>query len=85
MYTVRFSKKAEKILKKVDPVIRRRVLEKLKFLEINPRNGPNIKTLQGYSNCFRYRLGDFRIVYEVIDKDLVVWIFDLGWRGDMYR
>ena len=84
MYTVRFSKKAERALKKIDPVMRRRVFEKMKYLEDNPRNGPNIKTMQGFSNRYRYRIGDFRVVYEVIDKELIVWVLETDWRGNIY-
>lgn len=84
MYTVRFSKKAEKSLQKIDPVMRRRVLEKMKYLEGNPRSGPNIKTMQGFANRYRYRLGDFRIIYEIIDCDLVVWVLEADWRGNVY-
>ena len=84
MYTVRFSKKAEKRLKKIDPAMRRRVLEKMKNLEINPRNGPNIKTMVGFVNRYRYRIGDFRVVYEIIDRDLVVWVIEADWRGNIY-
>ena len=84
MYTVRFSKKAEKSLKKVGHVMRRRVLQKLGRLTENPRNGPNIKTMQGFHNRFRYRVGDFRIIYEVIDSDLVVWVLETDWRGNIY-
>jgi len=43
MYTVRFSKKAEKALKKIDPVMRRRVLSKMENLTQDPKKGPNIK------------------------------------------
>jgi len=85
MYTVRFSKRAEKSLKKIDSVMRWRVLDKLKYLEINPRMGSNIKAMQGFTNRYRYRLGDFRIVYEVIDDDLVVWLLDADWRGNIYK
>ncbi len=84
MYTVRFSKNAEKSLKKIDPVMKRRVLEKMKYLETSPRTGPNIKTMQGFSNRYRYRLGDFRVVYEVIDQELVVWVIEADWRGNIY-
>jgi len=84
MYTVRFSKKAEKALKKIDPVMRRRVLSKMDNLTRNPRNGPNIKTMQGFNNCYRYRIGDFRVFYEVIDGELVVWILETDWRGNAY-
>ena len=84
MYTIRFSKKAERALKKIDPVMRRRVFEKMKYLEDNPRNGQNIKTMQGFSNRYRYRIGDFRVVYEVIDKELIVWVLETDWRGNIY-
>ena len=84
MYTVRFSKKAEKALKEIDPVMRRRVLEKMQYLENNPRSGPNIKTMQGFANRYRYRIGDFRVVYEVIDKELIVWVLETDWRGNIY-
>ncbi|HMY90772.1 MAG TPA: type II toxin-antitoxin system RelE/ParE family toxin [Nitrosomonas sp.] len=85
MYTVRFSKNAEKALKKIDPVMQRRVLEKIKqFLTVSPRTGPNIKTMQGFSNRYRYRIGDFRVVYEVIDSELVVWVLEADWRGNIY-
>ncbi len=84
MYTVKFSKSVEKALKKIDPTMRARVREKVKYLENNPRSGPNIKTLQGYSNMFRYRIGPFRLIYEVVDKDLIVWILEADWRGNIY-
>lgn len=84
MYTVRFSRKAEKALKKIDSVMRKRVYSKMKNLEQSPRNGPNIKTMKGLVNGFRYRIGDFRVVYEIIDKELVVWVLEVDWRGNIY-
>ena len=84
MYTVRFSKSDEKALKKIDPAMKRRVLEKMTNLTVSPRTGPNIKTMQGFSNRYRYRIGDFRVVYEVIDSELVVWVLEADWRGNIY-
>jgi len=43
MYIVRFSKKAENTLKKIDPVMRRRMLSKMENLTQAPKKGPNIK------------------------------------------
>lgn len=83
MYTVRFSKKAEKALKRLNPVMRRRVLGKMKYLEDNPFNGPNIKSMKGFPNRHRYRVGDLRVVYEIIGQELVVWVLDLDWRGNL--
>jgi len=84
MYTVRFSKKAEKALKKIDPVMRRRVLSKMENLTQDPKKGPNIKKMQSFINRYRYRVGDFRVVYEVIDEELIVWVLEADWRGNIY-
>lgn len=64
--------------------MKKRVFNKFKFIENSPRNGPNIKTMQWFSNRYRYKVGDFRIVYEVIDNDLVVWVLEADWRGNIY-
>jgi mRNA interferase RelE/StbE len=37
-------------------------------LETNPFYGPNIKRLQGEEKRYRYRVGDYRVIYS-IDKD----------------
>ncbi|MCF6299402.1 MAG: type II toxin-antitoxin system RelE/ParE family toxin [Thiomicrorhabdus sp.] len=76
MYTVRFSKKAEKALKNIDPVMKRRVLSKVDDLTKKPRNDPNIKTMKGFKNRYRYRVGDFRVVYELYTHG--VWDLGLG-------
>lgn len=56
----------------------------MESLTASPRRGPNIKTMQGFHNRFRYRIGDFRVVYEVIDSELVVWVLEADWRGNIY-
>ncbi len=84
MYTVRFSKKAEKALNKIDHVMKRRVLQKIENITASPKNGPNIKKIQGFYDRYRYRIGDFRVIYEVIDSDLVVWVLESDWRGNIY-
>ena len=53
-------------------------------LQTNPR--PNgYKKLKGYDNIYRIRFGTYRIVYSIIDKELVVYIFDVDHRKDIYR
>jgi len=37
-------------------------------LENNPFWGPNIKVLRGEKKRYRYRIGDYRVIYS-IDKD----------------
>ena len=42
-------------------------------------------TLTGESDAYRVRVGDYRIVYEVIDDRLIVHVVRVGHRRDVYR
>ena len=52
-------------------------------LSIQPRPHGCIK-LRGIE-AYRIRVGDFRIVYEIHDKQLIVVIADVRHRRDIYR
>lgn len=83
-YEVRFSKKAEKSYKKLPGEIRFRIDQKINYLKYTPR-GPDTKKLVGHENAYRTRVGSYRIVYEIEDNMLLVWILDVGPRGDIYQ
>lgn len=53
-------------------------------LRENPYYGPNIKKLRGYEPAtWRYRIGDFRLLYEIDDERVVV-LAALSLRKDAY-
>lgn len=83
-YSVRFGKKAEKAYKKLPADVRFRIDQKLTYLKHTPR-GSDTKKLQGYENAYRTRVGTYRLVYEIDDGDLIVWIVDVGHRGNIYK
>lgn len=82
-YEVKFSKKAEKAYKKLSADIRLRINKKINYLQATPR-GKDTKKLVGHTNIYRTRVGSYRIVYEIEDDKLVVWILDVGSRGSIY-
>ena len=84
MYEVKFSKKAEKAYKKLPGNIRVRIDQKISYLQNTPR-GHDTKKLSGYENVYRTRVGSYRIVYEIEDDKLIVWILDVGPRGGIYQ
>ncbi|MGH1472036.1 MAG: type II toxin-antitoxin system RelE family toxin [Cellvibrionaceae bacterium] len=83
-YEVKFSKKAEKAYKKLPATIRSRVDNRINYLRITPR-GQDTKKLAGPINSYRTRVGSYRIVYEIEDDTLLVWILDVGSRGGIYQ
>ena len=56
------------------------------ILRENPFYGPNIKKLRGeYKDIYRYRIGDFRLLYKISDETVIVFIIDIEQRKDAYK
>ena len=83
-YDVKFSRKAVKAYKKLPGDIRLRIDQKIDYLRNTPR-GHDTKKLAGQENAYRTRVGSYRIVYEIEDDKLLVWILDVGPRGSIYQ
>ena len=81
-YTVILSKKAQKQLDKLSDNIAEPIFEALAGLEEDPRP-PGYKKLKGRDG-YRIRVGNYRIIYDIIDRELIVDIIMLGHRKDIY-
>lgn len=84
MYTVIIKETAQKQLKKIPPPY----FVKIKNAILNLQNEPRptgCKKLTGSVNIYRIRIAMYRIVYEIRDKKLFIFIFDIDHRRDIYR
>ena len=55
-------------------------------LELNPHRHPNIKRLKGkFAGSLRYRVGDWRVIYEGDEAAGVVYVLDIAHRKDIYE
>jgi mRNA interferase RelE/StbE len=82
-YTAILSKKAQKQLDKLPDNIAEPIIEAIAGLEENPRPAGYIK-LKGRDG-YRIRTGKYRIIYDIIDTELIVDIITLGHRKDIYE
>ncbi|MDX2377879.1 type II toxin-antitoxin system RelE/ParE family toxin [Microbacterium sp. LRZ72] len=82
-YRVEFTASAAKEIRKLDPQIRRRVLAGIAALESDPRP-PGIRQLVDYDNAWRVRIGDDRVLYEVVDSAVLVTVFRVAHCRDVY-
>lgn len=82
-YRVLLEAKAERDLKKIPKDIQKRIVTEIFKLKINPRL---LKTRKiSYSeNYYRVRVGDYRVVYEINDKEKQVNIFRIRHRKEAY-
>lgn len=82
-YTVLFKPAAARELRKLPGDVRARVGERIDRLAEDPRP-PDCTKLQG-CDFFRVRAGDFRIIYQIQDDELVVLVVWIGNRRDVSR
>ncbi len=83
-YTIVFAPRAEKDFKKLDKPIQKQLRPKIDALAKNPRHH-GAEKLAGEDDLYRIRSGDYRIVYQIQDKQLVVLLVKIGHRREIYQ
>jgi len=83
-YDIELTPAAERTLRKLDKPIPRRLVAEIGHLAYDPRPS-GVKALAGHPGALRLRVGDYRVVYRVEDKRLLVLVLDLGHRREIYR
>jgi len=83
-YVVQYDPKALKELTKLDKPVARRIVKAIDALDVDPR--PNgARTLVGYPELWRIRVGDYRVIYTIKDVELVVLALRIAHRSGAYR
>ena len=82
-YTLNFSKRAFKELAKINEPYYTSIKVAVTSLTDNPRP-QGYRKLKGRDG-FRIRVGDYRIIYDIFDSELVVDVIDLGHRKNIYE
>ena len=87
MWELRFSKRAEKQLSKMDAGVRRVILSwLLKNIDgcEDPRaHGKGLTANK--SGEWRYRIGDYRVLCDIQEEELVVLAIEIGHRREVYK
>ncbi|MDQ3715086.1 MAG: type II toxin-antitoxin system RelE/ParE family toxin [Actinomycetota bacterium] len=81
-YRIELRPAAVRALRKLDPPIRQRLQGAIALLAQDPRP-PAARSLHGRPGL-RVRVGDYRIMYTVVDDVLLVVVVTLGHRRDVY-
>jgi mRNA interferase RelE/StbE len=82
-YNVFIKKSAEKELDSIPERIQNRIIDRLLILKENPRP-KNAKKLRG-KDGFRIRIGDYRILYVISEKENRIDVYSIAHRKDVYR
>ncbi len=85
MYEIILTQEAERTYRKVDTPLVRKFNRCTENLSSNPYSHPNIKRLTGtLRGLFRYRIGDWRVVYRVDEENKLVVILVIAHRSGAY-
>jgi len=83
-YTIKFSSHAAKAFRKQPRAVQVRMYGAIEPLKENPRT-PGAEKIKGSDYTYRIRVGDYRILYEIQDKELIVYVIEIGHRREVYR
>ena len=84
MFSVDYSKQADKFLERVEKVIAARILKKIEELMNEPALRGS-KPVHGYKEkLYRVRVGGYRILYELDYQNKKIGIVEIDDRGSVY-
>ena len=85
MYKIIFAKGAQKALLRLPKNMAVLVRQKLEQLAVDPyAPNTNAMKLQNRSG-YRLRIGDWRVIYEIQNDELVILVLKITQRGEVYR
>ena len=85
MYRVLFTKSADRTLRKLPRNTAQRIRRSLDDLATNPyAEHLDVNKLQNRPG-YRLRVGDWRVIYEIENDELIILLLRTGSRGEVYR
>ena len=82
-YKIVIKKSAAKEIERIAKNDRIRIIEKINSLAQNP-HPTGSKKLSGQEK-YRMRQGNYRILYQIIDDELIINVVKVGHRQDVYK
>lgn len=85
MYHVELSRDAKRFFERADASLQRRLDRCFDQLKVGPRDAGNIKPLAGnLAGRYRYRIGDYRVIYRIDDRQHLVAVLKITQRSEAY-
>lgn len=84
-WRVDFARDAQKQLAKLDRTAARRIVRHLEQLAMTGNLRDTGKPLKGtLSDYWRYRIGNYRAICEINDRQLLILVIEVGHRSSIY-
>lgn len=83
-YSIAYKPSAAKAFRKIHPNQRSRIKKAIEALATNPHPQGSTQ-LSGGNGEYRIRVGNYRVVYDIEDDELVILVLRVGHRREVYR
>lgn len=82
-YTLLYTEEAKKKIEKLDPSIKKIIKKAIESLQTNPLKGKALSyELAGLRSL---RTSDYRIIYRIKEKQLIIIVISVGHRREVYK
>ena len=85
MYRIRILEAATRELARLDKPVGRRIVERINWLAENLDHIRPDPLTGALSGLYKFRVGDYRVIYEILHGEQVVVIHEIGHRREIYR
>lgn len=84
IYRIELSRSAHKALKDIPQADMKKIRNKIEKLKKEPLP-IGCEKLEGNGDLYRIRSGDYRVIYQIFNKRLLILIVKIGHRREIYR
>ena len=82
-YNIELSRSSHKALKDIPLADVKKIRDKIEKLKKEPK--PNgCEKLEGSDDLYRIRSGDYRVIYQIFNKKLIILVVKIGHRREIY-
>jgi mRNA interferase RelE/StbE len=82
LYKILFTPHAAKKIKKLDRKVKLRIEATLRRIQTRPLDFLERLVNHPY---YKLRIGDYRVIVDIIDKDLIILVIEVGHRRNIYK
>ena len=84
MYSIEFDKSVKKTLSKLPNEVIKKILDAIAELAEDARTN-GCKKLQSSEDYYRIKVGNYRVIYEINDGELLILVVEIGHRKEVYK
>ena len=86
MYEVKISKRVYKFIKQRPIKLRRVIFDAFDKIAVNSfDNSLDIQRLKNKEGHYRLRIGKYRILFEILKDEVLIYFYKADSRGDIYK